>query len=125
MSDLTGDWTSGIVNSVDTYSQGGQHQGNTLTAIRYGYTIAANGSYTYKAGGLLNNQMIHDDDSGVVELGAEFVTFKGHRRVTRYRFVNLQHALDGSAVLTLWPPVEMSQIDSNRDSVYFTRLAKK
>jgi hypothetical protein len=93
--------------------------------VRFGYTIAADGGYTYKFGGLLNNQMTNDDDSGVVELGGDFVTLRGHRHVTRYRVVNLQQALDGSTVLTLWPPVEMSQIDSSRDSVYWTRLDKK
>jgi hypothetical protein len=36
--------------------------------------------------------------------------------VTRYRVVNLQQALDGSTVLTLWPPVEMSQINASRDT---------
>jgi hypothetical protein len=125
VTDLAGDWTSGIATSTALYNNAGQYTSNSLTAIRYGYAIAANGSYTYKAGGLLNNRAVSDDDTGVVELEAEFVTFKGHRRVNRYRFVNLQQGLDGSTVLTLWPPVEMSQISSSRDSVYMTRVAKK
>ena len=93
--------------------------------MRYEYTIAADGSYTYRFGGLVNNRMTNDDDSGVVELGGEFVTLKGQRRVTRHRFANLQQALDGSTVLTLWPPVDMSQISPSRDSEYWTRSAKK
>ncbi|WP_125483597.1 hypothetical protein [Edaphobacter aggregans] len=125
LTDLTGNWTNGIVTSIDSYNHAGQYQSNSLTALRYGYTIAPNGSYTYKAGGLLNNQMINDDDSGVVELGAGFITFKGHRHVNQYRFVNLQQALDGSAVITLWPPVDMSQISSSRDSMYLTRPVRK
>jgi hypothetical protein len=125
LADLTGHWTNGIVTSTDYYNNSGQYQSNSLTAIRYGYTIAANGSYTYNAGGLLNNQTVNDDDSGMVELGGAFVTFKGHRHVKQYRFAHLQQALDGSTVMTLWPPVEMSQINSSRDSEYLTRPAKR
>lgn len=124
LADLPGNWKSGIVTSISAYNNAGQYQGNSVTALNYGYVIAANGSYTYKAGGLLNNQAVNDNDSGVVQLEAAFVTFKGLRRVNRYRFVNLQQALDGSTVLTLWPPVDMSQINASRDSVYLTRPAK-
>jgi hypothetical protein len=53
------------------------------------------------------------------------VTFKGVRHVSRYRFANLQQALDGSTVLTLWPAVDMAQISASRDSVYWTRVVKK
>jgi hypothetical protein len=125
VADLAGNWTSGIVDSIDYYSSSGQYQSNSLTAVRYGYTIAANGSYSYKFGGLMNNRMTTDDDTGVVELGGEFVTFKGLRHVSKYRFVNFQQALDGSTVLTLWPAVDMSQISPVRDSVYWTRVVKK
>ena len=38
--------------------------------MRYEYSIAADGNYTYKFGGLMNNRTTNDDDSGVVELGA-------------------------------------------------------
>ena len=125
VADLAGHWTSGIVTSTDYYSPAGQYQSNSLTAVRYEYTIAADGNYTYKFGGMLNNRMTNDDDSGVVELGGEFVTLKGRRHVNTYRFGNLQQALDGSTVLTLWPPVDMSKITPSRDSVYWTRSAKK
>ena len=74
---------------------------------------------------IMNSRPTSDDDSGVVVLEGEFVTFKGHRHVRRYRFVNLQEALDGSTVLALWPPIDLSQIDSNRDTEYLTRPAKK
>ena len=125
VADLAGHWTGGIVNSIDYYNSSGQYRSNSLSAVRYEYTIAADGSYTYKFGGLMNNRMTSDDDSGVVELGGEFVTLKGIRHVTRYRFGNLQQALDGSTVLTLWPPVDMSKITPSRDSEYWTRAAKK
>lgn len=125
VSDLVGYWTAGIVTSIGYYNSSGQYNGSSLTAVNYGYTIASNGTYTYKFGGLMNNRPTSDEDSGVVELQGEFVTFKGHRRVTRYRFVSLQEALDGSTVLALWPPNDLSQIDSNRDTEYLTRPAKK
>jgi len=47
------------------------------------------------------------------------------KHVNRYRFANLQQALDGSTVLTLWPPVDMAKIHPNRDSEYWTRPGKK
>ena len=125
VADLAGYWTGGIVTSTDYYNSSGQYQSNSLTAVSYGYTIAPNGTFTYKFGGLMNNRPTSDDDSGVVELGGGFVTFNGHRHVHRYRFVSLQEALDGSTILALWPPIDISQIDSNRDTEYFTRPAKK
>jgi hypothetical protein len=125
VADLAGHWTSGIVTSIDSYNHAGQYQSNSLTAVRYEYTIAADGKYTYKLGGLLNNRMTSDDDSGVVELGGEFVTLKGLKHVNRFRFANLQQTLDGSTVLTLWPPLDMSKIYPSRDSEYWTRSAKK
>lgn len=93
--------------------------------MRYEYTIAADGNYTYKLGGMLNNRLTNDDDSGVVEFRREFVTLKGHRHVNTFRFGNLQQTLDGSTVLTLWPPVDMSKITSSRESVHRTGSAKK
>jgi hypothetical protein len=125
VSDLAGYWTGGIVTNTDYYNNAGQYQSNSLTAVNYGYTIASNGAYTYKFGGLMNNRPTSDDDAGVVELQGEFVTFKGQRHVRRYRFVNLQEALDGSTVLALWPGVDLSQIDSNRDTEYLTRAVKR
>jgi hypothetical protein len=63
------------------------------------------------------------NDDAEDELGGEFVTFNGHK--TRYRFLNLQQALDGSTVMTLLPPVDMSLISAGSDSSYWTRPAKK
>jgi hypothetical protein len=125
VADLPGHWAAGLVTSIDYYNSSGQYAANTLTAVKYGYDIAANGSYTYKFGGLVNNRMTNDDDVGVVELGGEFLTFKGRKHVNRYRFVNLQQALDGSSVITLFPPVDMSQVTPSRDSTFFTRPVKK
>lgn len=52
---------------------------------------------------MINNQITRDQDNGVVELGGEFVTFKGHVRTTRFRFLNIQTAIDGSRVMMLLP----------------------
>jgi len=125
LGDLVGHWAGGIVTSIDYYNPSGQHSGSSLSAMRFGYTIAADGSYTYKYGGLMNNQMTSGDDSGVVVLESGFLTFKGRRYTSRHRFVNMQQALDGSTVLTLWPDADISRIDSSRDSTYFTRPVKQ
>jgi len=125
VADLAGFWKSGLVTSIDYYSNSGQYQSNSLTAVNYGYTIAANGSYTYNFNGLVNNRATNDDDAGVIELGGGFLTFKGRKYTRRHRFVNLQQALDGSTVLTLFPDREMSQINPTRDTEYYTRPPKK
>lgn len=122
--DLPGYWTNGIVTSVDYYNSSGQYQTNSLTAVRYTYNIASDGSYSYSLGGMISNRATSDDDTGVVQLGDGYVTFKGRKRLNRYRFVNLQQALDGSTVLTLWPDADLSRIDSYRDSTYLTRVKK-
>ena len=123
--DLTGYWTTALTNSIDFYNSAGQYQSNSFSAIRTSYTIAANGSYTYKLGGMINNRMTSEEDAGVVELSGEFITFKGQRHVTRYRFLNLQQALDGSTVLIVLPDGDMSHINIGRDSTYYVRPVKK
>ena len=68
------------------------------------------------------NQSASDSDSGTVELGGEFVTFRGRNHVVRYRFLNLQQAIDGSTVLTFLPPEQdASRINFIRDSQYWVR----
>jgi len=104
MADLAGDWKSSMATSQSYYDRyNGAYAGSTQTFYGAEYHIAGNGSFTYKLNGMLNNQPIHDQDSGTVELGREFVTFKGHVRTTRFRFLNLQTAIDGSTVLMLLP----------------------
>jgi hypothetical protein len=125
VADLAGQWKTGAAVSLDFYNSSGQYERNSLTAWSAAYIIAADGTFTYKFSGLVNNRPTTDDDSGVVELGSEFVVFKGHRRTTRYRFLNLQQAIDGSTVLTTLPPHEMSQIDIGRDSEFWIRAPKK
>jgi hypothetical protein len=71
--------------------------------------------------GMVNNHRTSDSDSGVIELGGEFVTFRGRNHVVRYRFLNLQQALDGSTVLTLLPPGDLAHINIIRDSEMWSR----
>ena len=72
-----------------------------------------------------SNNVVNDNDTGVVELSGAFFTFKGRKHVRRYRFVNLQQTLDGSTLMSLWPDKEMSQINPKNDTKYYTRAAKK
>lgn len=122
LADLAGDWKSGMANSMAYYSTStGQYVGSSNTFYGAGYHIAANGSFTYKMSGMADNRMASDADSGVVELGGEFVTFKGRNHVVRYRFLNVQTAIDGSTVLTLLPPGDMAHISIVRDSEVWSR----
>jgi hypothetical protein len=122
LADLAGDWTNGTASSLSYFnSTTGQFAGSSNSAMGAGYHIAANGSFTYKMTGVVGNSSASDADSGVVELGGEFVTFKGRNHVVRYRFLNLQTALNGNIVLTLLPPGDMAHISIIRDSEYWTR----
>jgi hypothetical protein len=125
IADLAGRWATGNASSLHFYNSSGQYTGSSLTAGSAKFNIASDGHYTYSYGGLQNNQAVNDADTGVVELGDGFITFKGQKHVYRYRFVHLQQAIDGSTVLTLFPPVEMSKVDSKRDSEYWIRGPQK
>ena len=123
LADLAGDWKSGMANSISYYnSTTGRYVGSSNTFYGAGYHIAANGAFTYKMTGMADNRMAGDDDSGVVELGGEFITFKGRNHTVRYRFLNSQTALDGSTVLTFLPPAaDPAKISIIRDSEYWSR----
>jgi hypothetical protein len=91
-------------------------------AVWYFHPSGANGAFTYKMSGVINNRSASDDDSGTVELGGEFVTFRGHAHVVRYRFLNLQQAIDGSTVLTFLPPAQdPATLSFIRDSELWVR----
>lgn len=51
-----GYWTNGLVNNIEHYSRAGQYQVSDLTALKTAMTIAADGGFTYKLSGLLNNR---------------------------------------------------------------------
>jgi hypothetical protein len=122
--DLAGLWVYGVGSVRSYYNGAGQFTGNSVTAGSAKYTISGDGSYSYTYGGLQSNRAVNDSDAGAVELGGGFLTFKGRKYVRRYRFVNLQTAMDGSTVLSLWPPKEMSEINPKNDTEYYTRAPK-
>jgi hypothetical protein len=123
VADLAGDWQSGLSNSISFYNGStGAYQSTANSFVGAGYHIAANGAFTYKMSGVINNQSATDSDSGTVELGGEFITFRGRSHVVRYRFLNIQQAIDGSTVLTFLPPdPDPSRISFIRDSQYWVR----
>ncbi|HEX7286161.1 MAG TPA: hypothetical protein VF532_08255 [Candidatus Angelobacter sp.] len=126
VADLTGEWHEGLAFSKDYYSRStGAYVTSTQTFYSAVWNVGANGSYDYKMGGMMNSQPVNDNDQGLVELADGFVMLKGQKHQNRYRFVYLLEALDGSTVLALFPDVEMSRIDSNRDIKFWTRSAKK
>ncbi|MGC9970096.1 MAG: hypothetical protein ABSE56_05865 [Bryobacteraceae bacterium] len=104
LADLVGHWKHGAASSYDFYNrQTGRYESNASAFYGAGYTIANDGSFTYEMAGMVNGRTARDQESGVVELRADLAFFKGHSHVLRYRFINYQHALDGSMVLTLLP----------------------
>jgi len=125
VADLAGLWVYGAGSVRSYYNGAGQFTGNSVTAGTAKYTVSSNGSYSYTYGCLQSNRVVNDDDTGVVELDGGFLTLKGHKYVRRYRFVNLQTAMDGSTVLSLWPDREMSQINPKTDTEYYTCAPNK
>jgi hypothetical protein len=125
VADLAGRWATGNASSLHFYNSSGQYTGSSLTAGSAKFNIAPDGHYTYSYNGLQNNSAVNDADTGLVELGGAFITFRGQKRFYRYRFANLQQAIDGSTVLTLFPPQDLSKIDPKRDSEYWMRAPRK
>ncbi|PYT65160.1 MAG: hypothetical protein DMG39_30030 [Acidobacteria bacterium] len=104
LADLVGQWHSGgdsSLNYVDSAT--GSYAGSSIVAHGEGYNIASDGSYTFRFAGISNRQIVRDRGSGTVEVTKEFIVFreKGTNRVTRYRTVSYQPAINGSTVLTL------------------------
>jgi len=73
----------------------------------------------------LNNNAIKGDDTGLLEVSGDFVTLNGRKYTTRYHFVLLQQAIDGSSVVTFWPDIGLAKVNANPDSLYWTRRAKR
>jgi hypothetical protein len=122
LADLVGDWQSGMGNSISFYNSTGAYHSTSTSFYGASHHIAADGSFTYKMTGVMNNQSTSESDFGVVELGGEFVTFRGRSHVVRYRYLNMQQAIDGSTVLTFLPPAaDPSTINFIRDGEYWVR----
>ena len=125
LADLAGEWHTGMVSGrsyFDRYT--GNYVGSSTTAYSARYQIAGNGTFTYEMGGLWNNRPVQDKDTGVVDLGGGFITLKGHNHTTRYHFLNLQTAIDGSTVLMVLAGQEdLSKASSFQEQ--WVREAKK
>src|ERR1051326_2595718 len=100
MADLAGEWHTGSAFSQTYYDRySGAYAGSSNTAYDAAYHIKSDGTYTYELGGIWNNRPVQDKDVGVVELGGGFITLKGRNHTSRYHFLNLQTAIDGSTVM--------------------------
>jgi hypothetical protein len=126
LADLVGRWRSGAAVSINFYNRTtGRYESSSDSFYGAGYTIAADGTFAYKMSGMMNNRITGDDDSGAVALDKDFIIFKGHNHEVRYRFLNCQQALDGSTVLTLLPPGDLSRVSIIRDSEYYSRAPQE
>lgn len=127
IADMVGHWTSGAGTQLNFYnSSTGAYQSSSTSFYGAGYTIASDGSFTYQMSGMMNNNMTRDSDTGVVQFENQFVVFKGRAHVVRYRFMNIQQAIDGSTVITFLPPAaNPATISYIRDSEYWVRKPGK
>ncbi len=127
LSDMVGHWTTGAGSSYDFYDRmTGRYQSTASSFYGAGYTIAADGSFTYQMSGMVNGRVARDDDTGVVQFEKEFVVFKGRTHVVRYRFLNIQQAIDGSTVMTFLPPAaDPATLSIIRDSEPWVRKPGK
>ncbi|MGA2630418.1 MAG: hypothetical protein ABSG54_09385 [Terriglobia bacterium] len=127
VADLVGHCNHGAASSYDFYNrQTGRYESNASAFYGAGYTIAADGSFTYEMAGMTNGRTVRDQESGVVELSGGLIIFKGRSHVLRYRFINCQQALDGSTVLTLLAEnSEVTALTILRDGDQWTRPAPR
>jgi hypothetical protein len=77
VNDLAGHCATSSATSLNFDNSSGQYQRSSLTGYSAGYTNTAEAAFTYRFSGLLNNRPTTYDDSGVIELGGEFVVLKG------------------------------------------------
>ena len=104
MADLVGEWHTGMANSRTYYDRyTGAYAGSSNSFYSASYQITGSGNFTYEMGGMSNDRVVHDKDSGTIELGGQYVTLKGRAYTKRYRFINVQTAIDGSTVVMLMP----------------------
>jgi hypothetical protein len=122
--DLARLWVYGVGSVRGYYNSAGQFTGNSVTAGTAKYNISADGSYSYTYGGLQSNRAVNDSDTGVAELGGGFLTFQGTQARPALSFRKSTDGDGWSTVLRLWPPKEMSEINSKTDTEYYTRAAR-
>jgi hypothetical protein len=104
MADLVGEWSNDFAGSttyVNRYS--GAYAGSSIVAGGSGYTIAADGRYTFVFQGINNGEIIRDKGSGRVELTEGHIIFRDRdgKHYRDYCFIRSEVAPDGSTILTL------------------------
>lgn len=102
LADLVGEWHMGSVFAQMFYDRyTGAYAGSNDTFYSARYLVSGNGSFTYELGGVWNNRPVQEKDAGTVQLGGDFIIFKGRNYERKYHFVNFQTAIDGSTVMTV------------------------
>lgn len=107
LADLVGEWHLGAAFGKMFYDRyTGAYAGSSNTFYSSRFQVAGNGTFTYEMGGVWNNRPVQDKDAGTVELGGDFIIFKGRKFERKYHFINFQTAIDGSTVMTVLPGQE-------------------
>ncbi|MCA1817276.1 MAG: hypothetical protein LC746_12955, partial [Acidobacteria bacterium] len=116
IADLVGEWRSGGDSSLDYVTPSGAYAGSSTVAHGASYIIAADGSYKSQFAGVANRQIVRGGGVGTVELGSGIIGFRERGgKLSRYRFVSYQTALNGATVLTLLA----DQYEANAANVSF------
>jgi hypothetical protein len=122
MADLAGDWKSGLATSISYYnSSTGQFTGSTQSFYSAFYHISSSGAFTSQAAGMLDSRAFKEADAGRVVIDGPFVTFRGHEHTSKYRFLSVQHGIDGATIVQLVPPEDLSRIAVTSASMYLTK----
>jgi hypothetical protein len=106
ISDLVGQWTTGGESSVNyANSVTGTYAGSSTVAHGVAYSIAADGTYSYRFAGVSNRNTLRGQGTGTVEVSSRLIAFrdKDTNQITRYRLISYQAALNGATLLTLLP----------------------
>jgi hypothetical protein len=104
VADLAGQWREGGSDNTGWVDAHGNYAGTSLVAHGITYEIAADGTYSSRYAGLANGQVLREQTTGSVSFGdGRFVVRDKSSHVSRYWFIRLQDAPDGSSVLSLLP----------------------
>jgi len=104
VADLAGEWHEGGSDNTGWVDARGNYAGTSLLAHGITYEIAADGTYSSRYAGLANGQVLRERTTGSVSFSdGRFVVRDKNNHVSRYWFIRLQDAPDGSSILSLLP----------------------
>ena len=110
--DLVGTWGTGAASSITYVNAQGFYVGSSTSAAKATYNIRADGTYTVRSSGLLNNRAFKDSYSGTIEFTPEVVIFHSQKyNDTRYRFISYVTAVDGATILTFTRELTQPDVD--------------